>query len=193
MNSGRKQRALLLQFIITYLCFRMRTVVFKLIFALAAAAAIWKFNGGNLFSVLFIAALWAVLVSPHLLDILPWLKRSAETAAMQPWQGSYYEFNGRQLRFYLDAGEVWVNAADFLPLLVPAVQERELSLLGRQYRIMDGSKDRAISEAGVTRLLATRTSHRRADRQMIRLKQWLENATYPNIKRMPGSAVKHQR
>jgi hypothetical protein len=106
-------------------------------------------------------------------------------------QGSRYVFDNRSLRFYLVNDTAWVAADDIAPILQPPPDGRELRFLGSEYAEIPLQDIMGISEAGLLRLLTTRTSHRRVTRDMVRLKAWLEKETLPNLKRLPSSYTAH--
>jgi hypothetical protein len=101
--------------------------------------------------------------------------------------GTHYAFDNHSLRFYQVDGVTWVAADDVIPILQPPPDARELRFLGDEHAEIPGQGIKGISEAGLLRLMTTRTAHRRATRDMVRLKAWLEDETLPNLKRLPSS------
>lgn len=132
---------------------------------------------------------WGVLFAPYLLEIFPWLKRRAEHDALTRWNGRYYSFDGQQLRFYKIEETVWIPQKDLRRILRPAWGERELRLLGADYAAIPETTEMGFTEAGLRKLLDSRTGHRRANHQMIRFKRWLDSEALPNVKRLPSSAL----
>jgi hypothetical protein len=116
---------------------------------------------------------------------------SAHYAAYADLGGTHYAFDNHSLRFYQINDTAWVVADDVIPFLQPPPDARELRFLGQDYAEIPMQGIMGISEAGLMRLLTTRTSHRRATRDMIRFKAWLEKDTLPNLKRMPSSYTAH--
>ncbi len=140
-------------------------------------------------AVLAAGAFWAALFPHVLIGLIPFIKRSADASALLKWHGCYYEFKGVQVRFFLSGATVWVAADDIRRLISPPLQQRELFLLAENYSFIPGHSIKGLSETGLLRLLEMRTSHRRADPGMIKFKLWLETEAYPNVKRLPGSAI----
>jgi len=132
---------------------------------------------------------WAHLFAGDILHLLLGVKRKAERDALEPWHGRYYQFDRHHLRFYFHADTVWIPLKDLKPLLIPALAERELRLLGNDYVRLPEIREMAISEAGLHVLLKQRTEHRRSHYQMIRFKRWLNHEVLPNVRRLPRSAA----
>jgi len=133
--------------------------------------------------------LWAAAFARHLLELLPFVKRKAERDAMEKWNGRYYAFGDRQLRLFLVDDVIWIPAADVAPLLDPPPDARELRVLAADYGNVPGQKHKGYTEAGLLRLLTTRTATRRATHDAIRFKLWLEKEAFPNVRRLPASAT----
>ena len=117
------------------------------------------------------------------------MKKGVDSLILGPWSGAYYEFRGVQIRFYTVDDEIFIPADDLKKVLTPPLQRRELTLLTDQYQKIHGQRIYGMTENGVLRQLATRTGHRRAEPMMIKFKNWLINEAYPNVKRLPRSAI----
>ena len=133
--------------------------------------------------------LWAHLFARDILNFFIAIKHKAERDALSSWSGRYYEFDGHHIRFYFHEEKIWIPLRDLKSLVKPEIGERELRLLGADYFLLPEINAWAISEIGVEKLLTTRTEHRRADYQMIRLKRWLTQQALPNVRRLPRSSV----
>lgn len=112
---------------------------------------------------------------------------SAHYAAYADLSGTHYAFDNHSLRFYEVDGATWIAADDVISILQPPPDARELRFLGDDHAEIPQQGIKGFSEAGLLRLLGTRTAHRRATRDMVRLKAWLEEEALPNLKRLPSS------
>jgi hypothetical protein len=74
-------------------------------------------------------------------------------------------------------------------LLVVWPHARELRYLGSDHGKIPGLKVPAYTEAGLLRLLSTRTATRHATHDLIRFKHWLEKEAFPNLRRFPASST----
>jgi hypothetical protein len=140
-------------------------------------------------TVVFSATVWFIAFARYLVDLLPSIKRKAERDALEVWNGRYYAFDNRQLRLYLVDGVIWVPAVDVAALLDPKPDARELRYLGADHGLIPGQKHTGYTEAGLLRLLTTRSATRRATHDTIRFKHWLEKEAFPNLRRLPASAT----
>jgi hypothetical protein len=140
-------------------------------------------------TVLGSAPLWAHIMTPYLVMLLPALLSQAKHDALAAWNGRYYSFDGRQLRMLIVDGTIWVAAADLDVLLLPPPDARELRILGADFGLIPEQKFKGYTENGIARLLATRTNIRLAKPAMIKLRHWFEKETLPNLRRVPGSAL----
>jgi len=127
--------------------------------------------------------------SKLLLEVFPAIREAAHRSVLEPWQGSYFTFNERQLRFFLVDDTIWIAEDDVIAVLEPAPDDRENRFLGAEYARIPGQAIDGYTETGLMRLLHTRTSHRRATHDMIRFKWWLENEALPNVRRLPSSSA----
>jgi len=140
-------------------------------------------------TIVFSATVWFVSFAKYLVEFLPSIKHKAERDAMEVWNGRYYAFDNRQVRLFLVDGVIWVPTADVAALLDPPPDERELRYLGADHGPIPGQKLKGYTEAGLLRLLTTRSSSRRATHDTIRFKHWLEKEAFPNLRRLPASAT----
>jgi len=172
----------------------MVSITFKLIIAsIGTAVTLIASHESSIatraFAFLFDGLLLAALFSKYLVELIPLMKSGVDSSILKHWHGAYYEFRGVQIRFYIANDEILVSADDLRKVLTPSIQNREITLLADQYKKIPGQRINGITEKGVLRLLSTRTAHRRADPNMIKFKNWLNNEAYPNIKRLPSSAI----
>lgn len=137
----------------------------------------------------FTAGIWGRLFGRDILEFILTIKYWGERSAVFKWHGSYYSFDGRQIRFFLVDAIVWVPLADIRPLMEPELGERELRLLGEWHALIPGEKIFGVSELGLMQLLKIRTESRHASYKMIRLKRWLISSALVNVKRLPRSAI----
>ena len=173
----------------------MVSMTFRFITAAIATAATYYIvshdstiaTRGSVF--LFDGLLMTALFSKYLVEFVPSMKKGVDSLILGPWSGAYYEFRGVQIRFYTVDDEIFIPADDLKKVLTPPLQRRELTLLTDQYQKIPGQRIYGMTENGVLRLLATRTGHRRAEPMMIKFKNWLINEAYPNVKRLPRSAI----
>jgi hypothetical protein len=140
-------------------------------------------------TMVFAAPVWVISFAKYLLALLPAIGRKAKTDALERWNGRYYAYGNLQLRLFLIDDVIWIPASDVGAILVPRPDARELRFLGAEYAPIPGQKQQGYTEAGLLRLLATRTGTRRATHEMIRFKQWLEKETFPNLRRLPASSM----
>lgn len=135
------------------------------------------------------APLLGRVFAPDVINFLSAIKKQAHHEVFAPWNGRFYIFDGNQVRFFLIDDVVWIAADDICHLLNPKPTERDLRLLGSQYRRIEEIGLLGISESGLMRLIELRTGPRNCDRNMIRLRNWLAKEALPNIKRLPSSAT----
>jgi hypothetical protein len=128
-------------------------------------------------------------IAALLIAVIPWLDELAKRSVYAKWSGKYFAYDGMHLRFCMDEGVIWVVERDLARIIRPGLSSRELRLLGAERMTIPGHRLVGITSAGVARLLATRTRHRRAERDMVRLNLWLENEVYPNLRRLPSASM----
>lgn len=133
--------------------------------------------------------MWAWSLAPYLVEIVPALRRRAMHDALAPWNGRYYAYDNRQIRLYLIDDMIWVPARDVATLVQPPPDARELRILGADYGTIPGQQMHGYTDAGLLRLLTTRTSNRMAPHALMRFKNWLEKEAFPNLRRRPGSST----
>lgn len=142
---------------------------------------------GGIFFYQLCSVLFTWYSSRRIIDEVSTVRDLANESVYAEAQGKHYEFDGRRLRFYLVRDKLWVAADDLVALLQPPPDPRELRLLGRHYAELPGQGIKGISEKALLRMAHTRTAHRRATRDAIRFKAWLEKEALPNVKRLPSS------
>lgn len=150
-------------------------------------------SGYGIIGVLLSLNVWGRWFSREIIESILLFKYWGEKSALYHWHGKYYSFDGRQIRFFLVDDVVWIALKDIKKVLDPKVGQWELDTLGADLVKIENSRDLAITEAGLLRLLERRTDDRRAKYPMIRFKRWLLNEAFPNVKRMPRSAVNQPR
>lgn len=97
-----------------------------------------------------------------------WLWDALQSSAHQPWQGRYYEFDGRQIRILVDDSEaLWFCAADVFDALEIAGSGRDpararLSAGRDGLRAAPGTRLLCFTERGLAAWLERRTEHRAA-------------------------------
>jgi hypothetical protein len=136
---------------------------------------------------------WGHLFPRDIMALFSFIKRSAEHAAVFHWHGSYYSFDGRQVRFFLVDDIIWIPLGDLDPIIEPEFGERELRILGDACTNIPGRNIPGVTEEGLMQLLKTRTESRHASYKMIRFKRWLLSSALHNVKRLPSSAVNHSK
>lgn len=104
-----------------------------------------------------------------------WLWREMKEGPQQPWQGAYYEFDGRQVRILFDEdGQVWLAADDILDVfgLAGHARDRERIRLiaGRDgLRRAPGTALQCFTERGLRAWL-----ERRSERRVAQFTHWLD-------------------
>lgn len=140
-------------------------------------------------TVVFSSVLWSLAYARFVIEGMSSLRREAKRAALEAWNGRYYAFGAHQLRLFLIEDVIWIPVADVAAILDPQPDARELRYLSGDYGAIPGQKEKGYTEAGLLRLLTTRTASRRATHDMIRFKHWLEKETFPNLRRLPTSSL----
>jgi hypothetical protein len=141
------------------------------------------------FALVVTGLFWIRVLGPYVVEIIPAIRRRAMQDAWEPWQGRYYAFDNRQIRLFLIEDVIWVPARDVAALLTPQPQARELRILGADYGQIPGQKLYGYTEAGLLRVVATRTRTRVAAHELIRFGNWLQKEAFPNLRRLPASAT----
>ena len=176
----------------------MPKLFLRLLLCAAASAAVYWLAGmlkdlGAMrlpFTLVTTGMLWAKVLAPYVVEIVPAIRRQAMKDTWEPWLGRYYAFDNRQIRLDLIDGIIWVPVRDVAAMVLPQPAPRELRILGADYGPIPGqTKLQGYTAAGLLRLLATRSSARMAPHELIRFKNWLEREAFPNLRRLPGSAT----
>ena len=102
--------------------------------------------------------------------LLRWFGQSAR----RRWSGSYYEFDGRQVRIQFDGDDVWFAAADVFDALGTTRSlrdpERVRAIVGRDgLKSAPGSRLLSFSEKGLAAWL-----DRRTERTAAQFERWVE-------------------
>lgn len=175
----------------------MWTFLFKLAFCSGLTVLAW--NIASAFDTRYAAiglvvasVAWGVTFARYLIEIFPIIKYWAERSVFHRWQGRFYMFESRQIRFYVVDDVIWIPLKDLNKLIEPGWSERELRLLGDAHGPIPEQTEIGLSEAGLLQLLASRTGHRRASSKMIRFRNWLLQNALPNVRRLPESAANHR-
>jgi len=127
------------------------------------------------------AAKW-VLITPLIGLWLLWplwrggdaMWRWMRDAPYAAWNGSYYEFDGHQVRVLFDDDDVYLVADDLFAVLDlrgnATNAERVRAIAGRDgLRTLPGRREVVFTERGLTAWL-----DRRTDAQTVRLRRWFE-------------------
>lgn len=127
--------------------------------------------------VAWVAARWIVMGAS-------WLKRRAAEQAVGEWNGRYYAFDGRQVRFYWDAKRTWVDADDLFCVANRrpdgALRERVRLRLGNEsFREPPGVGRLCFSDEGAVEYLKGLS-----DEGAWKVRRWLEREVLPNIVRL---------
>ena len=120
------------------------------------------------------APFWAVWLMWPLYRGARVLWRALRHAGMEPWDGRYYEFDGRQVRILFDDESVWFAAADVFDALgtVPSARdpERVRQIVGRDgLRPAPVSGLLCFSEMGLAAWL-----DRRTERTATQFRRWVD-------------------
>ncbi len=136
---------------------------------------------------------WGAAGAKHfasdLVDMVPWIARAAKRSVFEKWNGRFYIYDNRQIRFCLVGETVWIVEADVSGIIDPPVSDRERRLLGEQYRLIPGLRIHGYSEAGLLRLISVRLIRRGGETGMKKFMVWLQSESIPNVKRHPSSST----
>jgi hypothetical protein len=174
----------------------MKTPLIRILMCAAATFLIYRMSGQVKelaavrfpFTVVAAGAVWAFALGPYVLDLVAGIRDRARSDVLEPWNGRYYAFDNHQIRLFLIDGVIWVPARDVATLLTPQPGAREHRILGADYGPIPGQKLFGYTEAGLLRVLATRTKTRMAAHDLLRFNNWLQREAFPNLRRLPGSA-----
>ncbi len=171
----------------------MWTFLFKLALCLGLTFLAWKvalFFGPRYgpIGLLVTSVVWGVTFARYVIETFSAIKYWGKQSVSMRWGGKFYMFEERQIRFYMVNDLIWIPIRDLHPLMEPALNERELRLLGDAHGQIPEHDEIGLSEEGLLHLLQSRTEHRRASSKMIRLRNWLQKNALPNVRRFPESA-----
>jgi hypothetical protein len=167
-------------------------VAFLVVFLIAAALFVKLAHVHITLAVVIILACAPVLAwffAPALFESIGMLIKSARRSAHGAWQGNFYSYDGQHIRFFKVDDVAWVAEADIAKVIHPAATERECRLLGEHYGVIPGQSLKGYTEAGMERLMRSRTDSRHSTPEMIRFKGWLEREAFPNVRRLPRSSA----
>ncbi len=139
------------------------------VYVLFVAFAVWKGGSHGVIVALVAAPVFGLLAVPSLLAFFPaywgWLRERA----WGPWQGRYYAFDGRQVRVAEARGRLWFSSADVHAALALTRRAGVLAGFDATERMTHDELGDALSNAGLTRLLARSTAPR-----TLRFLRWAE-------------------
>jgi hypothetical protein len=130
---------------------------------LLALVVLWLWRGIEPALAPFFALLAAAALLFPLWRLVRWLWQQMKHGPYEPWQGAYYEFDGRQIRILFDdEGQAWLSADDVLDVfdLQGHARDRErLRLIaGRDgLRAAPGTQLVCFTERGLRAWLERRT------------------------------------
>lgn len=167
-------------------------VLFSALFAYGSYRLLEKIAPGmGVVGCLISFGFWGRLYSRELIEFVLLFKYWGEKSAVFDWHGKFYSFDGRQIRFYLEDGIVWIPIKDLKKVVEPVIATWELKSLANEYGKIPAAGITGITEAGLMQILESRTGDRRASYKMIRFKRWLLQDALVNVKRVPRSAINH--
>ena len=130
-----------------------------------------KFMGENAVIVL---VLWGALLAKPTMECLIWVYRGFRDAPLKPYQGSYYAFDGKQVRVFEFSQALWVVDIDILAIVSMAYSESSRKLARpSEYRYLESQKLWVYSEQAALRLVQN-SRHFNAHR----LQFWLLREVY---------------
>ena len=139
--------------------------------------------------ILFWGAGGAKHFASNVVDFVPWIAREARRSVFEKWNGRFYVYDNRQIRFCLVGETVWIVEADVRSIIDPPVSDREKRLLGEHYSVIPGLQIHGYSEAGLLRLISVRLIRRGGEAGMKKFMVWLQSESIPNVKRHPSSST----
>ena len=170
----------------------MLKFLWKLTYCTLITWLAWKIFGllgYPVIGLVFATPAWAASFARDGIEFFSHIKYWGKHAAHSKWSGRYYSFDGRQIRFFLVDGIVWIPLKDLQSIIEPAIGDRELRLLVPAVGKIPVHDIEGVSEDGLMRLINTRTESRHASYKMIRFKRWLLHSALHNVKRLPVSAT----
>lgn len=105
-----------------------------------------------------IAAFWGIiLVTPALMDFVPWLFRLQKRLALQQLSGIHYEFGATRIRIFYAARLIWIATEDLHQALgIPLTDiDRQRLKRGGRHLIIPGTKLLGIAEPHVHAYVAS--------------------------------------
>jgi hypothetical protein len=143
-------------------------------FAVGGSLLLYDMNAGRGgFSAVLTAPFWVIWFLWPVYRVLRVLWSWQQQASWGPWQGQYYEFDGRQIRILFDGDDIWFVANDVFDALgISGHQrnpERVRQIAGRDgLAAAPGSRRLAFSERGLAAWL-----ERRADLNAHKFGIWV--------------------
>jgi hypothetical protein len=131
-------------------------------------------GGGFALGLVLSAPFWILWALWPLYRGWGWLARRASHSRWRDWDGSYYEFDGRQVRVLADGDALWFAADDVFDALGLAGRQRDPER-GRLVAGRDGLAQHpdsgllVFSEAGLRAWL-----ERRTDPDALKFRRWIE-------------------
>ena len=130
-----------------------------------------KFMGEN---AVIVVVLWCALLAKPTVECLIWVYRGFRDAPLKPYQGSYYAFDGKQVRVFEFSQALWVVDIDILAIVSMAYSESSRKLARpSEYRYLESQKLWVYSEQAALRLVQN-SRHFNAHR----LQFWLLREVY---------------
>ena len=118
--------------------------------------------GAGTLSLVLVAPFWAAwLLWPTYRGLRVWWRWQYD-AALQPWNGTYYEFDGQQIRILMQDTVIWIVAADVFEALGLHGRQRDAGrvrqIAGRDGLVaLPGTRQLAFTEIGIHAWLERRT------------------------------------
>ena len=121
-----------------------------------------------------VVVLWGALLAKPTVECLIWVYRGFRDAPLKPYQGSYYAFDGKQVRVFEFSQALWVVDIDILAIVSMAYSESSRKLARpSEYRYLESQKLWVYSEQAALRLVQN-SRHFNAHR----LQFWLLREVY---------------
>ena len=121
-----------------------------------------------------VVVLWGALLAKPTVECLIWVYRGFRDAPLKPYQGSYYAFDGKQVRVFEFSQALWVVDIDILAIVSMAYSESSRKLARpSEYRYFESQKLWVYSEQAALRLVQN-SRHFNAHR----LQFWLLREVY---------------
>lgn len=110
-----------------------------------------------------------------------WLKHLAERHALEEWQGNYYSWNNRQMRFIEARDKFWIVAADLIQaagLKYNVELKRRLPLSYPGYRQIPDTNWMGFDQDAALSFLQGKQHN---NPEIIKLKLWLEREVFRDV------------